>query len=315
MTLLIVMEAIDQGSISLDDMLTCSSKAASMGGSQVYLEEGEKMKVDELIKCVVIASANDAAVMLAEAVAGSEEAFVTLMNKRADELGMKNTNFENTNGLDDTAVNHVTSSRDISIMSRELIKYPKILEYSSVWMDTVRNGEFGLTNTNRLIRFYNGATGLKTGSTSKAKFCMSATAMRDGMHLICVIMGAETRDIRNNTATELLDWGFANYHLYSIPERTEGEVSITGGVSGKVKVNSEKFTCVIEKGSVEKIERIVEFYESISAPVEKGECVGYVKYLYNGTILGESNIITSEKIDKISFLQILCRLFYCFLSG
>ena len=209
MTLLLVMKAIEDGKLRLDDMLTCSDRAASMGGSQIYLEEGEQMTVEELIKCVVISSANDAALMLAEAVAGSEEVFVDMMNRCARELGMKNTNFENTNGLDDTVTNHVTSARDVAIMSRELIKYDKILEYSKIWMDTTRNGTFGLTNTNRLVRFYKGATGLKTGSTSKAKFCVSATAMRDGMHLICVIMAADTRDIRNAAATTLLDWGFA----------------------------------------------------------------------------------------------------------
>jgi len=315
MTLLIVMEAVEKGSINLDDVLTCSSNAASMGGSQVYLEEGEKMKVEDLIKCVVIASANDAAVMLAEAIAGSEEAFVILMNRRAKALGMKNTNFENTNGLDDTAVNHVTSARDIAIMSRELIKYPKILMYSSIWMDTIRNGEFGLTNTNRLVRFYNGATGLKTGSTSKAKFCMSATAMRDGMHLICVIMGAETRDLRNNTAVELLDWGFANYSLYSVPENIEGEITVNGGVNSKVDVYSEKFSCIIEKGNLGKIEKVVELDESISAPVDKDECVGRVKFISNGQIIGETDILTTEKIDKIGFWQVFCRLFYCFLAG
>ena len=170
MTLLLVMEAIEAGKLRLDEQLTCSARAASMGGSQIYLEEGEQMTVEELIKCVVISSANDAALMLAEAVAGSEEVFVDMMNKRAEELGMKNSHFENTNGLDDTVTNHVTSARDVAIMSRELIKYDKILEYSKIWMDTTRDGTFGLTNTNRLIRFYKGATGLKTGSTSKAKF-------------------------------------------------------------------------------------------------------------------------------------------------
>ena len=315
MTLLLVMEAIEQGSLKLNDVLTCSSNAASMGGSQVYLKEGEKMLVEELIKCVVIASANDAAVMLAEAIAGSEESFVMLMNNRAKELNMENTNFENTNGLDDTAVNHVTSARDISIMSRELIKYPKILEYSSIWMDTVRNGEFGLTNTNRLVRFYDGATGLKTGSTSKAKFCISATAMRDNMHLICVIMGSETRDIRNNTAMKLLDWGFANYSLYSVPENNEGMIVVTGGVNNKSNIISEKISIVVDKGNKEKIEKIIEVNGSIAAPVEVGERVGVVKYLCDGKVIGETNIVTTENIDKIGFWQIFCRLFYCFLVG
>ena len=215
MTLTLVMEAVDSGKIRMDDVVTASAHAASMGGTQVFLEVGEQMSVEDLLKSVIIASANDAAVVLAEAIAGSEESFVAMMNVRAAELGMENTHFENTNGLDDTVTNHVTSARDIAIMSRELIRHEKILQYSSIWMDTVRNGEFGLTNTNRLVRFYRGATGLKTGSTSKAKFCMSATAKRDGMHLIAVIMGAETKDIRNTEATKLLDWGFANYSLYA----------------------------------------------------------------------------------------------------
>ena len=197
MTLLLVMEALEQGKIQYSDTVTASAHACSMGGSQIYLKEGEQMSVEDMIKSVVIASANDAAVALAEHIAGTEEAFVGLMNQRADELGMTNTNFENTNGLDDTATNHVTSARDIAIMSRALLRHSKITEYSSIWMDTVRNGEFGLTNTNRLVRFYKGATGLKTGSTAKAGFCISATAERDGVSLICVIMAAPTRDIVN----------------------------------------------------------------------------------------------------------------------
>ena len=201
MTLLLVMEAIEAGQINYTDMVTASAHACSMGGSQIYLKEGERMSVEDLIKSVVISSANDAAVALAEFISGSEEAFVSQMNERAGQLGMKNTSFENTNGLDDTAISHLTSARDIAIMSRELIKHKKITEYSSIWMDTIRDGSFGLTNTNRLIRFYRGATGLKTGSTSKAGFCISATAEREGMTLICIIMGASTRDERNSAAT------------------------------------------------------------------------------------------------------------------
>ena len=213
MTLLLVMEAIEEGRIKYEDSVRASANACSMGGSQIYLKENEEMSVNDMLKSVVIASANDAAVALAEHIAGSEEDFVRRMNKRAEELGMKNTRFENTNGLDDTTDSHLTSARDIAIMSRELIKYPKILEYSSTWMDTVRGGEFGLTNTNRLVRFYKGATGLKTGSTAKAGFCISATAERDGMSLICVIMGAPSRDLRNAAAVRLLDYGFSAYAL------------------------------------------------------------------------------------------------------
>lgn len=313
MTLLLVMEAIDAGILKLDDMLTCSANAASMGGSQVYLEEGEEMSVEELIKCVVISSANDAALMLAEAVAGSEESFVDRMNQRAQELGMKNTNFENTNGLDDTVTNHVTSARDIAIMSRELIRHPKILEYSGIWMDTIRNGAFGLTNTNRLVRFYRGATGLKTGSTSKAKFCMSATAKRDGMHLICVIMAADTRDIRNNAAMTLLDWGFANYALYIDEEGDAGSLRVTGGVDDSVNMKSVRFSCVVPKGSETKVEKVAEVRGSTAAPVKNGEVVGSIKYRCGDETIGETDIVTSDNIAKIGFWQVLVRILYYFL--
>lgn len=313
MTLLLVMEAIESGALKLDDMLTCSANAASMGGSQVYLEEGEQMSVEELIKCVVICSANDAAVMLAEAVAGSEESFVVKMNKRAGELNMQNTTFENTNGLDDTATNHVTSARDIAIMSRELIKHEKILEYSSIWMDSIRNGSFGLTNTNRLVRFYPGATGLKTGSTSKAKFCISATAKRDGMHLICVIMGAETRDIRNAAATKLLDWGFANYALYMDEASTSENVSVIGGVADHVATQTQRFCCVVPKGNENKIVREVVLLDNVAAPIKVGESVGSVKYICEGQTLGETNVIATANVDKISFGQVLLRIFSAFI--
>ena len=312
MTLLLVTEAIDQGAMKLTDILSCSPNAASMGGSQVYLEPGEQMSVEELIKCVVISSANDAAVMLAEGVAGSEEAFVVRMNKRAAELGMKNTVFQNTNGLDDTATGHVTSARDIAIMSRELIKHPKIVEYSGIWMDTIRNGAFGLTNTNRLVRFYPGATGLKTGSTSKAKFCMSATAKRDGMHLICVIMGAETRDIRNSAATQLLDWGFANYALYTDEAGEVGNVAVTGGVDDSVTAECERFCVVVPKGSENRVEKQLTLESTVAAPVAKGDRVGSVKYVCGDEVLGECEVRAGGNVVKISFGQLFLRILSAF---
>ena len=313
MTLLITMEAIESGALAFDDMLTCSSNAASMGGSQVYLEEGEQMSVDELIKCVVICSANDAAVMLAEGVAGSEAAFVDKMNRRAAELGMNNTVFENTNGLDDTAQNHVTSARDIAIMSRELIGHKKILEYSSIWMDSIRNGSFGLTNTNRLVRFYPGATGLKTGSTSKAKFCISATAERNGMHLVCVIMGAETRDIRNAAATQLLDWGFANYSLY-VDSASECEaVPVKGGTNNFVNSNTKEFCCLVPKGSESKIVRQITLDDFVTAPVAAGDVVGRVKYICNDQTIGEADVLASETVGKIEFKHVFVRIFLTFM--
>ena len=313
MTLLLVMEAIDSGLLKTEDILTCSANAASMGGSQVYLEEGEQISVDELIKCVVICSANDAAVVLAEAIAGSEEAFVAKMNIRAKELNMKNTVFENTNGLDDTATNHVTSARDIAIMSRELINHDKILEYSSIWMDSIRNGSFGLTNTNRLVRFYPGATGLKTGSTSKAKFCISATAKRGNMHLICVVMGAETRDIRNAIATKLLDWGFATYSLYVDNEPQTNYVTVKGGTHNFVKAQEQKFCCVVNKGQENKIIKEVTLNEVITAPLSTGTVVGTVKYMCGDQILGQSGILTVDFVDKIKFSQVLIRIFSAFI--
>lgn len=215
MTLLLLMEALDAEVIRIDDTVTVSANAASMGGSQVYLKEGEQMKLEDLLKSVVIASANDAAVALAEHLYGSVATFVGYMNDRARQLGMEHTHFENVTGLDDTAVDHLTTAEDIAVMSRELIRHRAILQYSSVWMDSIRDGAFGLTNTNRLVRFYPGCTGLKTGSTAKAGFCVSVTAEREGLSLICVIMGAESRDIRNAAAVSLLDWGFAGYGLFT----------------------------------------------------------------------------------------------------
>lgn len=309
MTLLLVMEAIESGTIKLTDMVSASTHAASMGGSQIFLEEGEQMSVEDLIKSVVIASANDAAVALAEYVAGSEEEFVARMNARASELGMKTACFKNTNGLDDTDEGHVLSARDIAIMSRELIKHKLILNYSSIWMDTVRNGAFGLTNTNRLVRFYKGATGLKTGSTSKAKFCVSATAKRDNMHLICVVMGADTRDERNAIATKLLDYGFANYSVYSAQGKVLEEIKVLGGVENTCGISYADFDCVVKKGEEGKVETLVELHDSVSAPVKIGMSVGKVIYKFGDAVLGEVEILTTEEIQKISFWEFFARVF------
>ena len=309
MTLLLVMEAIDDGKISLDDMVPVSNNAASMGGSQVYLEPGEQMSVDEMIKCVVVSSANDAAVALAEFVAGSEEIFVEKMNERAKELGMVNSTFENTNGLDDTVSNHLTSARDIAIMSRELIKHPKILEYSSIWMDTIRNGAFTLTNTNRLIRFYNGANGLKTGSTSKAGFCISATALRDNMQLIAVVMGAPNRDTRNEIAKKLLDYGFANYTVASWDAAELEPIKLLGGLQSECRIGYGSFSAVVGKGERELIERSVSIPENITAPVREGDVIGEVTYTLNGEVIGKSDITALESAAKIGYSGVLSRIF------
>lgn len=308
MTLLLVMEALDAGKIKAEDLVTASATAAAMGGSQIYLEEGESMSVEDLIKSVVISSANDAAVALAEHVSGDLESFVKQMNDKASELGMTSTHFENATGLDDTAQNHLTSALDIALMSRALIEHPTILKYSSIWMDTIRDGAFGLTNTNRLVRFYRGATGLKTGSTSKAGFCVSATAQRDGLSLICVIMGAESRDVRNAQATKLLDWGFANYALYAAPEQPQRELRVLGGVNDTCPLTFEPFSCILPKGKSSLVEQTITLPENLNAPLVPGDVVGEVKYTLEGKLLGISRIMAGAEVKKIGFWDVWQRL-------
>ena len=308
MTLLLAAEALQNGSFTLSDKVKISSYASSMGGSQVFLEEGEEISVEELIKCSVIASANDAAVALAELVAGSEEAFVNQMNARANELGMKSSSFENVTGLDDTTKNHVTSALDIAIMSRELIKHEVILKYSSLWQDTIRNGEFTLTNTNRLVRFYDGCNGLKTGSTDKAGYCISATAKRGNMQLIAVIMGAETRDVRNDIAKKLLDFGFASYTLYSQPETMIEPVPVKFGIKNSCMLYEGEYKCLIKKADYSKIEKVYDIPKSISAEIVPENAVGRVEYLLNGEKLGEAPIYSKERIERIGFMKLWCRI-------
>ena len=305
MTLLLVMEHIDSGNLKLTDTLQASEYAASMGGSQVFIEANETMSVEDLLKSVVIASANDAAVVFAENIAGSADAFVEKMNTRAKELGMENTNFENPTGLDDKTTNHVTSALDIAIMSRELLKHDTILNYTGIWMDSIRNGEFGLTNTNRLIRFYEGANGLKTGSTSKAKFCISATAKRNGMQLIAVIMGSPTRDIRNEEAKKLLDYGFANYSLSQNSEGSAGSVKVLGGSKTEINTYYPNLSLLVGKGEDKNIEKKVNLPDSISAPVKAGDKIGEIIYTLNGNEIGRINITAGESVDKITYWQIL----------
>lgn len=312
MTLLLVMEAVDSGTLKLTDMITASTNASSMGGSQIYLKEGEELSAEDMIKSVVISSANDAAVALAEHIAGSEEAFVKKMNEKAAELGMKNTVFENTNGLDDTAQNHVTSARDIAIMSRELLKHKKILEYSSIWMDSIRDGAFGLTNTNRLVRFYKGANGLKTGSTSKAGFCVSATAERDGMTLIAVVMGSPTRDIRNAEAVKMLDWGFANYALYTCESENMGKIKVMGGTLDSCEISHGYFSIVVPAADKNKIELVPELPEKISAPVTKGGKIGVIHVMSGENEIGTIDIINNFSVEKISFFGVLSQMFKYF---
>lgn len=315
MTLLLVFEALDSGKLKLDDSVTASEYASSMGGSQIFLSPGESMRAEDMIKSVVIASANDAATALAEHLAGSEDSFVSKMNERARELGMDNTNFANVSGLDDTVENHKTTARDIAIMSRELItKHPKVLEYSGIWMDTVRDGAFGLTNTNRLIRFYNGATGLKTGSTAKAGFCISATAKRGETSLIAVIMGAPTRDARNADAKKLLDFGFANYETYKADGGEIGELKITGGESDVLGGEYKSISILLNKGTAARVTKEIITEENYYAPIKMGDVIGKVVYKLDGNTVGESDITASESVMKINFFGVFKRVLWGFLS-
>ena len=315
MTLLLVMEAVDGGSISLEDNVSVSEKAAGMGGSQVFLSSGEQMSVETLIKCTVISSANDAAVALAEYVCGSEEAFVARMNERAAELEMNSTHFENATGLDDTTVNHVTSARDIAIMSAQLMRHDKILEFSSTWMDSIRDGAFTLTNTNRLVRFYDGATGLKTGSTSKAGFCMSATAKRGELHLIAVIMGASSRDARNTSAKKLLDIEFASKALFRSESTQLDPIPVHGSLGGSVTPLTQQFIRVIEKGQDGRITTEYELPEYLDAPVETGQVIGRATYSAEGNIIGENDITASGSIMAASFFDVFTQIMLKFLMN
>ena len=309
MTLLLVMEAVKEGRTSLEDEVSVSERAASMGGSQVYLEVGEQMTVEEMVKCVVVSSANDAAAALAEHTAGSLEEFVEKMNQRAAQLQMTSTHFENVNGLDDTTENHVTSARDIALMSRELLKHEKILEYTCIWMDTVRNGAFGLTNTNRLIRFYKGANGLKTGYTSRAIFCISATAKREGMQLIAVVMASPTSNERNATAVKLLDYGFANYELFNEEASDLTPLKVTAGKQELLPLGYQAPTFLLQKGEKSRVKEEIVLPEKISAPVNKGQVMGTVKWMLDGKEIGRADICAAEEVKRLSFFDIFAKLF------
>jgi len=308
MTLLLVCEALKEGKFNLSDTVRVSAKAASMGGSQVFLEEGERITVEDLIKSTVIASGNDSSVALAELTAGSEAAFVKMMNEKAAKLGLKNTHFENTTGLDDTTTNHYSCAADIATMSRELINHKIILDYSSIWQDTIRNGEFTLTNTNRLVRYYDGCNGLKTGSTDKAGYCITATAKRGNMQLVAVVMGAKTRDERNAIARTLLDFGFANYALYDKNESFIENADVRKGRIDSTALYSAPFSCVVDKSKQSKIELIYEIPEFIVAPINSGDTVGKIIYKIDGEQIGESEIYIKEKIEKIKFGDLLGRI-------
>ena len=317
MTLNLIFEALDSGKLSLDDSVTVSEYAASMGGSQVFLEPNETQTVNDMIKCITIASANDAAVAMAEKIAGSEEAFVGKMNEKAKALGMQHTQFKNCTGLDDDITSgHYSSAYDVALMSRELItKHPEISNYSTVWMDKIvhktKKGEteFGLTNTNKLVRFYDGITGLKTGSTSKAKYCLSATARRNDMDLIAVVMAAPDHKKRFSEAQSLLDYGFANCSIYKdldIAASLEA-VPVQGGTQPSVKATTDSvFSHVFTtEADTENIKRTITYDENIKAPVKKGAKIGMIEYFYENQSIGSIPIVAGESVDEAGFKDYL----------
>ena len=309
MTLLLVMEAVDAGQLSPEDLVTVSAYAAGMGGSQVYLKEGEQMPVSEMIKCVTVVSGNDCAVALAEHLAGSEGAFVTRMNQRAQELGMADTTFLNCTGL--PAQGHVTSAHDIALMSRELIlNHPAIREYTTIWMDSIRNGEFGLTNTNRLVRFYEGTTGLKTGFTSSAQYCMSATAERDGMELIAVVMKSPSTNQRFDDARALLDYGFASYTVVPVyPDAPLAPVDVLLGAQAQVQPRLERdCRLLVRKGEEGQVTTRLSLAEDLEAPVEQGQTLGALEVYVGDELRDTVPILAAQPVERLSIPGIFGRM-------
>lgn len=299
MTMLLIMEAVDSGKISLDDMVTVSENAMSYGGSTMFLETGEQLTVNDMLKGIAVASANDGCVAMAEHLAGSESAFVDMMNEKAKKLGMENTHFMNTNGLDED--DHYSSARDVAIMSRELMKHETIFNYTSIWMDTLRGGKFQLANTNKLIRFYDGANGLKTGSTSKALCCLSAAAKRNDMQLIAVVLGAPTSAERFASAKSLLDYGFANYEVNT--QITAGDevqkIAVEKGVDKEVGVVAgDSCSTLVKKGQEDNITKEIKIDETITAPIEAGQKIGTMTISRDGEVIADIDLNASSAVEK-----------------
>ena len=308
MTILLTMEAIDSGALSYDTMVTASAHACSMGGSQIWLKENEQMSVSDMLKAVCVVSANDCAVALGEAISGSEDAFVERMNQRAKELGMNDTTFKNATGL--PAEGHVTSAHDIAIMSRELIRnHPDIRQYTTIWMDTLRNGESSLVNTNKLIRFYEGATGLKTGSTDNALYCLSGTAERDGMELIAVIMKDVTSAQRFEDAKALLSYGFSTYALKHVtPDTPLAPIPVKLGTQATVQpILGEGSTLLLEKAKAGELTQSLSLLDSVNAPVAKGTQIGTMAVSSGESVIAEIPILAGEDVPKITYGQMLLR--------
>ena len=312
MTLLLVMEALDSGRIGWDDTVTASEAAAGKGGSQVYLEVGEQMSMDDMLKSVVVSSANDCATALAEHVAGSESAFVGMMNERAAQLGLTDTHFVNCTGLDDDpdAAEHLTTAHDLAVISRELLKHTEIKKYTTIWTDTVRNGQFGLSNTNKLVRFYEGTTGLKTGYTSAAGHCLSATAERDGIELIAVVMHCASSTDRFESAKALLNYGFANYALVSAqpPEPLHDVSVLLGKQSVLTPVLQESAPILIEKAEQAQITKTVTLCDEIAAPVAAGQQLGTLTIATDTRTLAEIPIVAPTAVEKLTLWEMTVRL-------
>lgn len=313
MTLLLTFEALDAGTLSEDQMVTCSEYAASMGGTQIWLEPGEEMALSDIIKATAVNSANDCAMVLAETVAGSEEAFVAMMNEKAAALGMAGTHFENPTGLD--ADGHLSTARDIAIMSAELLKHEGVTEYTTIWMDSLRNGETGLVNTNKLVRYYTGCTGLKTGTTDGAGSCLSATATRDGVSLIAVSMGSETSNDRFASCRTLLDYGFASYENYTpvLDDQTLAPVPALGGQSEQVSISADiPEGILIPKGMADQVKVEVTKESTVTAPVEEGTVLGNAVISLDGKVLAQIPLRAKEQVEKIDFSFALRRLWMLF---
>ncbi len=306
MTMLLVMEAVDSGQVSFDDMVTGSAYAASMGGTQIWLKEGEQLSLRDMLKAIAVASANDCAVAVAEFLAGSEDAFVQKMNQRAKELGMKNTTFVNANGLDREGTQTITSAKDIGIMSAELLKHPTIKEFTTIWMDTIRNGEFTLANTNKMLKKYQGLNGLKTGFTTEAMYCISATAEKEGSEFIAVLMGEPTKEERNEDVAALLNYAFANYQTIT-PDSSQQipPVPVTMGTESVVYGNMEKAGKItIPKEQAETVTESLELEESVDAPVVPGQRLGSYVLRSGDTVLAEIPIVAAQGVERIDFLGI-----------
>lgn len=304
MTMLLIMEAIADGRLRWEDTVTASENAAAKGGSQIYLKEGETMSVTDMVKSIAVSSANDCACAMAEHLCGSEEAFVEQMNRRAGELGMEDTNFVNCTGLDDgpNGREHVTSAHDIAIMSRQLLKYhPQITKFTTIWMDTVRDGQFGLSNTNKLVRFYDGATGLKTGFTSAAGYCLSASAKREDLELVAVVMGCATSKDRFNACKQLLDFGFANYCLVQ-PKAEVLSVPVKLGQEKQVRaIPGQEPQFLIEKAQKSSIRITTQLEETVSAPVSKGQRLGTMTVYSGEQILAQIPLVAENTVAKRTF--------------